>query len=576
MPYKIVSELPPPVKDNLPTHAQEIFMAAYNSAWEKHGKEDKAELTCNSIAWAAVENKYSKNDKGDWVAKESNMSAKTDLQTKYAQLIQEVGRKHAAADEQRIKQIINLCNELLQGQDDNSQESARFTEALKECDSCLTWLKEQAVEKDGMPAEAFAYVPDKEKTSTWKLPLWEDGKVTRAKLGMAAAALSPGGFRGQKADIPEADLPTVKRRIRTEYTKLGVSDDDIPKWVKESESRQFLADYQPLTEANYKNGEATITIIKPGFNAGKGRFYPKETLSRDFGIFEGAKMYADHPTPGEEKDRPERSIRDWVATLGKPFVETDGSIKAKAVIVEPWLKEKLATLRDNGLLKEMGVSINAIGSASDATIEGVKTKLIEHLIRARSVDFVTEPGAGGTVNVFESVDPNVDIDLIDVAQIKERRPDIIRLLEAEIEAKNKQEANKKMALEEEVTKLTESNQTLTKENGELKTQIAEVAKAKAKAEAQALIKEAVNKAQLPEAAKTKLLEQFKEAEKTDGIDAAIKAESDYIAKLKESGKPRGMGSTASGYPGKSHQELVETFMATGMSKEKAEIAATGR
>ena len=66
------------------------------------------------------------------------------------------------------------------------------------------------------PASAFAYVPDIEKASAWKLRLWEDPekKVTRAQLGRAAAALSPGGFKGQKVTIPSADMSAVKRKIR--------------------------------------------------------------------------------------------------------------------------------------------------------------------------------------------------------------------------------------------------------------------------------------------------------------------------------------------------------------------------
>ncbi len=86
------------------------------------------------------------------------------------------------------------------------------------------------------PAEAYAYVPDPEKTSTWKLRLWEtpEKKVTRAQLGRAAAAFSPGGFRGRKVQIPQSDIAKVKRRIRAEYRALGVKPKEIPIWVKAS------------------------------------------------------------------------------------------------------------------------------------------------------------------------------------------------------------------------------------------------------------------------------------------------------------------------------------------------------
>lgn len=36
MPYDSVSDLPASVRDNLPKHAQEVYMAAYNNAWEEY------------------------------------------------------------------------------------------------------------------------------------------------------------------------------------------------------------------------------------------------------------------------------------------------------------------------------------------------------------------------------------------------------------------------------------------------------------------------------------------------------------------------------------------------------------
>ncbi|MCX6049384.1 MAG: ChaB family protein [Chloroflexi bacterium] len=74
MPYQQVSELPDSVKDNLPKHAQEIYQAAYNSAWEQYDKPEERrgdasrEETAHRVAWAAVKEKYEK--RGDqWVAK---------------------------------------------------------------------------------------------------------------------------------------------------------------------------------------------------------------------------------------------------------------------------------------------------------------------------------------------------------------------------------------------------------------------------------------------------------------------------------------------------------------------------
>ncbi len=65
MPYDNLSDLPDSVRNNLPKHAQEIYRAAYNSAEEQYGEEERA----HRFAWSAVENKYDKNDQGNWVEK---------------------------------------------------------------------------------------------------------------------------------------------------------------------------------------------------------------------------------------------------------------------------------------------------------------------------------------------------------------------------------------------------------------------------------------------------------------------------------------------------------------------------
>ena len=244
MPYTI--DKPPEAIKDLPKHLIEIWVAAFNSAFKQYeGDEGKAAGT----AWAAVKTKYKKNEQGDWVTKESEVSME-DLQSKYAKIIQEQGRRNAGADSARIKKIIDLCNELLSSEPDEEKTK----EALIEADAVLTLLKEQELVKtEGgvkFPRAAYAYTPS-DNVSEWKLRLWEDltQKVTRKQLGAASAALSPGGFRGQRVDIPREDLPAVKRKIRAEYRKLDVEDEDMPKWVKESESRHILANYISLEEA---------------------------------------------------------------------------------------------------------------------------------------------------------------------------------------------------------------------------------------------------------------------------------------------------------------------------------------
>lgn len=64
MPYRTLEDLPESVREHLPRHAQEIYRAAFNSAWDQYGHD---EARAHRIAWAAVEKKYHKDERGRWV-----------------------------------------------------------------------------------------------------------------------------------------------------------------------------------------------------------------------------------------------------------------------------------------------------------------------------------------------------------------------------------------------------------------------------------------------------------------------------------------------------------------------------
>lgn len=75
MPYARISELPGPIREHLPKHAQEIYKEAFNSAWEQYDRPEERrdhasrEETAHKVAWAAVKDKYEKGDDGDWHSK---------------------------------------------------------------------------------------------------------------------------------------------------------------------------------------------------------------------------------------------------------------------------------------------------------------------------------------------------------------------------------------------------------------------------------------------------------------------------------------------------------------------------
>ena len=72
MPYEDITNLPASVKGSLPEHAQELYMEAFNSAWQRYAAPESRrgaaslEETAHKVAWNAVKQKYEKDD-GRWV-----------------------------------------------------------------------------------------------------------------------------------------------------------------------------------------------------------------------------------------------------------------------------------------------------------------------------------------------------------------------------------------------------------------------------------------------------------------------------------------------------------------------------
>lgn len=73
MPYENIDELPPAVRNNLPPHALEIFLAAYNNAWAEYldplRRRGNAtiETVARKVAWAAVKKEFAKDpETGRW------------------------------------------------------------------------------------------------------------------------------------------------------------------------------------------------------------------------------------------------------------------------------------------------------------------------------------------------------------------------------------------------------------------------------------------------------------------------------------------------------------------------------
>lgn len=176
----------------------------------------------------------------------------------------------------------------------------------------------------------------------------------------------------------------------------------------------------------------TILIQEGLGNLKDGYYYTKEALASAVPIFEGKKIYADHPSAIDEQVRPERSVRDILGHFENVRLEegVDGQAMLTADVVtlpdDPYRWARALMRHAVGYAKQypdkdfVGLSINATGDAEPKEVseflketelpksaipklqmaveQGLSTvKVVSVLHDAVSVDLVTEAGAGGKI-----------------------------------------------------------------------------------------------------------------------------------------------------------------------------------
>lgn len=154
-----------------------------------------------------------------------------------------------------------------------------------------------------------------------------------------------------------------------------------------------------LIEANADLTEATrvVKLIAPGW--GSSGYYSPDVLKRDGpNVFKaGLHNYIDHPTPIEERDRPEGTLTRLGSTLledAKWYDDFNGNgpgLYSKASISDDFAPF-LAKFAPN-----IGMSIRARGDTHQGLAEGKSGKIVDSISSAKSIDYVTRAGAGGKV-----------------------------------------------------------------------------------------------------------------------------------------------------------------------------------
>ena len=329
---------------------------------------------------------------------------------------------------------------------------------------------------------------------------------------------------------------------------------------------EFIAGIVPLIEAKTdSNGTIPIKIIDAGW--GSSGYYSREVLQQaanDRVYAAGLQMYWNHPTKTDEKERPERDLRDLAGVLTEDARWDEQGPKGPGLYSRA---KVFAAYRD--AVAEMGPYIGLShyvwGESKTGEAEGKKGDIITRIVAARSVDFVTVPGRGGAIaEAFRAARPPVPTDeqkteagksmvgekpeKLTLESLRKEHPEIVESLRKEIE----NSAAVKEAQAQQEKKLKETETALE----EAKAENVRLKEAQLLVEAKTFVEEKVKSAKIPDLTKARIVESLaKDPVVKDGkidetayaakIEAAVKAEAEYLAKL-GAGRVEGMGGAPAG------------------------------
>jgi hypothetical protein len=205
------------------------------------------------------------------------------------------------------------------------------------------------------------------------------------------------------------DWKAAQALIRREAKRLGVDVTTLPGFGKKSKSRESAALRILIREADIRKTGNTYeaTVIREGAgNAEDRNYYTREALRQAVaaGLFEGLQCYANHPTASEERDRPERDVRQLVGHFREARYSEDsgvGQVRAKFIPISGPGYEWVTSLIESALGSVpnrplIGISIDGYGHAPDQQeINGRTYSMVREVTHLGSADIVTRAGAGG-------------------------------------------------------------------------------------------------------------------------------------------------------------------------------------
>lgn len=380
---------------------------------------------------------------------------------------------------------------------------------------------------------------------------------------------------------PNGTAPTPDVVMMSENAEEG----DIGGLTRLNEAAQALG-----------GGKFRMTVIRPGWNSRLDKspgdkYYTRQYITSLLPLIEGAKSYTDHQTEREERERPQNSVLKLVGYWSEAKQEPDGRATATLNLSESaaWMKPILADAEklnsEKGIVL-VGPSINGYGTVRIGEAEGRRGKIVESAKQLQSIDIVTEPGAGGTVDkllegakqskedgnmpIASSANTATDWSKITMADMMKKYPFMMGMMEAMMKGapagmmggtggtdnaakKTKESADGKTVDElvaevvsVEIDKIKEAAMAPAKAAAE------ELTRTNIRLQAAPMIRELLKESKLPDLTQDKLYRHLEVSDYTkdgalddtalkEAVTAAVTEERDYLSKLTEAGKVAGMG-----------------------------------
>jgi len=154
-----------------------------------------------------------------------------------------------------------------------------------------------------------------------------------------------------------------------------------------------------------------VTLIKAGLSQ-NGFLYTPELLQGSLHLFENLRCYDSHLTDDEMAKNPVRKVGDLLGWFDNVRWNSERrAVEATFHVAAQWLKDLLLNLHQEHRQDLVGFSIDSFVESSPRALEGQLIRVVDKLVKLNSVDLVTQPAAGGSVDrLVASVQPSPSLE----------------------------------------------------------------------------------------------------------------------------------------------------------------------